>query len=95
MTNEALKAKLGAELAGRAQAMLDQRHLCLWLARGAKQADLDKPGLVSDYREFDYTVAKGWDMYAGNRWFIASDWQGRSRKLFGLAGEVERKLSGR
>jgi hypothetical protein len=93
LLDENLKAKLGAELAGRAQAMLDERHRCLWLARGAKEADLDKPGLVTDYREFDYGVAKGWSGPAGLNWFLSSGWQGRSAKLFAIAGEVAAKLA--
>ena len=32
---------------------------------------------------------------AGHAWFLKSDWQERSEKLFALAGDVERKLGPR
>ena len=92
LVDEARKAKLGPALAARAQEVLDHRHRCLWLARGAAEADLDKPGFVADYKDFDYGVAMRWDMGAGNRWFIASGWQDRSSDLFRAAGEVAAKL---
>ncbi len=33
--------------------------------------------------------------YAGGGWYLGSGWQDRSRALYDLAGEVQRKLAGR
>ena len=31
----------------------------------------------------------------GHVWFLQTDWQGRAEKLYGLAGEVQRKVGKR
>lgn len=92
LTTPAAKGRLGAELAKRAQQVLDERQVALWKARGATQADLDR-GLVPQYREI-YGMAKGWDEKGGQRWFMESNWQGRTAALYTVAGEVARKLGG-
>jgi len=93
LTDDALKAKLGAGLAQRAQDVLDERPVAMWKALGAPEADLQH-GLVERYRDM-YTMWKPWDAAAGNAWFLDSDWQGRTARLYAAAGEVQRALSAR
>jgi len=93
LTDDALKAKLGPQLASRAQNVLDERHVAMWKARGAPEADLQH-GLVERYRDM-YGMWKKWNGEAGNTWFLQSDWQGRTAQLYTVAGEVEKALSAR
>ena len=90
LTTPALKARLGGDLAQRAQALLDQRQLALWKARGATEAAMEK-GYMSEYREI-YQITKTWKAPAGNAWFIGSSWQDRTADLYAMAAEVEAKV---
>jgi len=91
LTDEAAKAKLGPDLAARAQKILDERQRALWLAKGATEEDLALP----DFRQKFWDMwLKKWDSSKGNAWFLASGWQKRTARLFATAGEVERKLAG-
>jgi hypothetical protein len=92
LTDTALKAKLGADLARRAQAALDERQLALWRAKGATDADL-QTGLVREYRTYVYQMQKKWDAAAGHKWFLRSGWQEHDAMLYTLAGEAARALS--
>jgi hypothetical protein len=88
LTSEALRQRIGPELARRAQQMLDERHRYLWRAKGASEADLQ----MDDFRkQFWQLWLKKWDAAQGNAWFISSGWQQRTAKLFAMAGEVERR----
>jgi hypothetical protein len=85
LSDPALKAKLGADLAGRCQAALDERmramQLCscmlsYWLEAGpAAIGSTTGPGIPGQY------------------WYVGSDWEGRDATLFGLAGEVQKKIA--
>lgn len=90
LTEPKLRAKLGDELAGRAQAILDERQRAMWQGRGAREQDFEL-GLITKYRQY-YTIMKKWDARAGNAWFLTSLWQTRTAKLYDVAHEVERKL---
>ena len=91
LTDDALKARLGPRLAKRAQDVLDERHVSMWKARGATEADLQH-GLVERYRDM-YGMWKDWNGAAGNTWFLGSGWQGRTAQLYTVAGEVQTALS--
>jgi len=81
LLDPALKARLGDELARRAQSVLDERLACMWKAL-SNNPSAASPGM--------WRWAPGPN---GHAWFLQSGWQERSEKLFSLAGEVERKLN--
>jgi hypothetical protein len=86
LTDEALKAKLGAELAQKSQDVLDER-----LREDSRTGS--EMGLSGRYY---ITGATLWDYYdgggaAGQRWFVGSGWQDRDQKFYALAGEVVKK----
>jgi hypothetical protein len=89
LLDPAVKAKLGDELAQRAQAFLDEQHRNIYRSRGAPEADF-KHGFVL-YRTYDYDLKGKWDAAAGHAWFLRSDWSKRVGQLFDLAAEVQRK----
>ena len=97
LTDPALKAKLGDELAKRAQQTLDERQMAIWKARGADEADFEKNGVVEQYRTIYDLEDKKWKNTApaGLKWFLSSGWAERTAKLFTVAGEVQKKLGGR
>jgi hypothetical protein len=84
LTDEAQKAKLGADLAKRCREALDQRLLYMWKCLAGMQMGLHDWGVTS------WRFSPG---VAGHAWFLSSGWQERSRELYALAGEVERSLS--
>ena len=90
LTDETRKARLGADLASRAQKLLDERQRYLWVAKGATPEDLQ---LDDFYNKFWDLWLKKWDAPKGNQWFIDSGWQQRTAKLFATAGEVEKALA--
>ena len=88
LTDAKLKAKLGADLAGRAQDVLDER--IPYMIKGMSNLNLD-------------SYVAGWSTNAtlcwwnginteGHKWFLGTGWEARTRKLFRVAGEVQRKL---
>ncbi|NLW50029.1 MAG: DUF4091 domain-containing protein [Candidatus Brocadiaceae bacterium] len=89
VTDEALKAKLGEDLAGRCEEYLAARHMMLWLSLSNLQLhgrDEKRPGIS----------AKGWRAApnaTGHQWFLGSGWQAQRVRLYELAGEVQRKLA--
>jgi hypothetical protein len=88
LTDEKLKAALGADLAARCQDALDERLRCM--IKGISNYRLDGYiGGVATNATNCWWNSSGVD---GNLWFISTDWQGRSRKLYSLAGEVARKV---
>ena len=90
LTDPAGKAKLGEELAKRAQAFLDDQQRNVWRAKGATE-DAFKVGIVSDYRVYDYDLVTQWKANAGNEWYVKSGWAGRVGQLNALAAEVMQK----
>jgi hypothetical protein len=93
LSNESLKARLGEDLANRAQDCLDERMVAIWKGIGVTDEDIAKTPLITAYRDWYFGVAKRVDPKGGLRWFLASGWQEREARLFDLAGEVTRKLA--
>ena len=82
LSDEKLKAQLGADLAAKAQTMLDERLAAMW-----KSLSRDPNGTCAMWR---------WEPGGGGQtWFLTSGWQDRSEKLYSVAGEVARRLAGR
>ena len=92
LSDGALKSKLGADLANRAQDYLDERMVAIWKGVGVSDEDRQKTPLLTAYRDWYFGVGKRLDTKGGLAWFLASGWQDRNAKLFDLAAEVERKL---
>ena len=104
LTDPALKSRLGDDLAGRAQALLDERQRDVWKGLGLYDVVMESQqnGMVNGMRTYigvaafkdrkKYQGAAGhyWSV-DGHKWFVASGWQERSERLFTLAGEVEKK----
>jgi hypothetical protein len=90
LTDNALRQKLGSDLAQRCQATLDERWLYMW--KGASSLQLTgRPG-------YDYASRKSRSPIggvAGNYWYLGSGWQERTDRLYALAGEVQDKVAGR
>jgi len=84
LTDNALKGRLGADLARRAQETLDERILWMW--KGMSSLQLNG-------REFGYATGWRWTQGVdGHRWFVGSGWQDRSAALYRLAAEVDQRL---
>jgi len=88
LTDEALKARLGPELAQKSQDVLDERLRAVWRS-GSR--------LALSGRDWFYATgnppvgdAFGHWTEPGHRWFISSGWQEQTQKFYTLAGEVER-----
>ncbi|HOI55954.1 MAG TPA: hypothetical protein PLP01_11945, partial [Phycisphaerae bacterium] len=103
LTDASLKRRLGSDLAGRAQALLDERQRSLWKGLGVYDAAMESQGVITGMRAYSGLAAfrdrKKYPSVAGHywsadghTWFIASGWQDRTEKLFALAGEVAKKL---
>jgi len=80
LTDDALRAKLGDDLADRCQKMLDERVRCMWKGSG---------GIIgeADGKSWRYKMHP-----AANEWFVQSGWQKRTLELYGLAGQVAKAL---
>jgi len=93
LTDEASKANLGPELAGRCQNVLDERLRALWRAGSSMQLS------GRDYASAEVNGDSYGGLWsggvAGHFWFAGSGWQDRTRQLYDLAGEVTRKLAGK
>jgi len=87
LTDPALKAGLGADLADRAQGFLDEQQLNLWRAKGATDADFVKHGSV-DYSTYYHALLAKWKKDEGNAWFVMSGWTERVGQLYALAHAV-------
>ena len=90
LTDGALKAKLGPDLADRCQKLLDDR---VW-EELKSFTSLQLTGRVyvtySNYNNLFYYGAGG---TPGHCWYVGSGWQDRTQQLYALAGEVQRKLA--
>jgi len=87
LTDPKLKARLGADLASRCEALLTERAWRMW--KCLSNLLLTGPGWAN---------ATGWRWTAnvsGHRWHLGSDWQQQTRKLYDLAGEVSTRLGAR
>ncbi|HUT56458.1 MAG TPA: glycoside hydrolase domain-containing protein [Phycisphaerae bacterium] len=87
LLDEKLKARLGAELATRCKAELDERIQTMWFSLSNMQL-----GGTMFFRATDWRWTP---CVAGHRWFVASGWQERSRRLYQLAAEVAAKTGSR
>ena len=82
LTHDAARAKLGADLAGRCQELLDQRlrDAC----RGGSGLQPSRPDYPVDAASFLGGVT-------GNAWYVGSGWQERAAQLYRMAAEVAAK----
>jgi hypothetical protein len=92
LTDNAQKARLGAELAGKCQQLLDDR---IW-ADLKGFSGLQLTGRVyttyTHYGNIFYYNAGG---ESGAHWYAGSGWQDREQQLYTLAGEVQAKMGGK
>jgi hypothetical protein len=89
LTDAALKAKVGADLAGRCQQVLDDR---IWQELKAF-SDLQLTGRT--YATSAGNWGYGCGGLQGHYWYAGSGWQDGAQKLYSLAGEVSRKVAGK
>ena len=89
--DEAIVARLGAELVRRCETYLENRHLTMWLSLSDLQLFYNYPGATwgPSYMASSW---RGGSNVGGSHWFLASGYQQRTLELFTLAGEVEKKL---
>jgi hypothetical protein len=90
LTDPALKAKLGPELAKKSQDFLDARLWLLWRAGNPLALS---GGYGWQYATAPLPASECYGGGAGTTWFIGSGWQDRTQQLYSLAGEVARKAS--
>ena len=84
LSDDALKRRLGPELAKRCQTALDRRLVDMWRT----MSNLQLGGQL-------FFGAGAWRWApntAGHRWYLGTDWQSQSAELFELAGTVQKKL---
>ena len=86
LTDEELKAKLGADLTARCKALLLERTYLILKAVTHQQLNT-----WGHFTGPDRLCRQ--NGIAGHRWFVGSGWQARSEALYALAGEVARKLA--
>jgi hypothetical protein len=87
LTDDAARARLGPELAARAQRLLDDR---LWRMQKAFNA------LQLNFRIFatsNRTWGYGAGGVAGHCWYASDGWRDRTQELYDLAGEVAAKMA--
>jgi len=91
LSDEALRARIGADLARRCEDYLRDRHMMMWLSLSDLQLFYDHPGAKWGPR---YLAASWRSMpnNGGSHWFLGSGWQLRTEQLYTLAGEVTRRL---
>ena len=83
LDDPAHKARLGADRVKRCEELLDERDACMW--KGLSNLILGGPVWGATAWRWEPGVA-------GHTWFLGSGWQERSRRLYTLAGEVQRSL---
>ena len=88
LTDARLRRKLGVDLARRAQELLDERIRFMLKGMSKLTVDSNVSGRATN------GVSSWWNSPGinGHKWFIASGWQERTRRLFATAGEVAGKL---
>jgi Glycoside hydrolase 123, catalytic domain/Glycoside hydrolase 123 N-terminal domain len=92
LTDDAQKAKLGADLAAKCQQLLDDR---IWqMLKGFSGLQLTGRNYTTynRYKAIFYYNAGG---VAGAHWYANSPWQDRQQQLYNLAGEVQRRMGGK
>jgi hypothetical protein len=91
LTDEALRKKLGDDLAKRCQETLDERTRCM--IRGISSLELT--GYWRQLAPLATHGSGGWwnkPGIAGNAWFISSGWQDRTQDLYRAAADVAAAL---
>ena len=86
--DDALRAKLPADLIERCEKHLHARHMMMWISGSGMQCYHQYP---------DASWRAKWPHHwgggsTGHNWFLSSGYQRRSAELFALAGEVTRAL---
>ena len=92
LTDEAQKAKLGAELAGKCQRLLDDRIWEFLKGFSGLQLTGRQYTTYANYGSIFYYNAGG---SPGAYWYAGSGWQDRQQQLYTLAGEVQAKMGGK
>ncbi|KPL02445.1 MAG: hypothetical protein AMK75_02755 [Planctomycetes bacterium SM23_65] len=91
LSDPAQCTKLGKDLARRCQDVLDER--IRYMIKGMSDLKIDSS--ISGLATNAYSTWWNRPGIEGQKWFVASGWQERTRKLFSLAGEVARQLAPR
>jgi len=87
LLDKKLRLKLGDDLVARCEKVLDDRLLIMWKSLS---------NLTSKGRRFFGATSWRWTPgIPGHHFFVGSNWQARSKELFLLAGEVEKKVTGK
>ncbi|NLX58807.1 MAG: hypothetical protein GXY74_06935 [Phycisphaerae bacterium] len=90
LTDDARRGRLGRELAGQCEHLLDQR---LWqILKGFSGLQLTGRLYTTypRYKSIFYYNAGG---AAGAHWFAGTDWLDQQQQLYALAGQVQKKMS--
>ncbi|HUV39034.1 MAG TPA: hypothetical protein VMY39_05440, partial [Planctomycetota bacterium] len=89
LTDATLRTKLGPDLARRAQELLDDRITFMMMGMSDLDIDSNTGGAATN------GVSSWWNHAGveGHKWFVASGWRERTRRLFATAGEVARRLA--
>ena len=89
LTDDALRATLGEDLASECQdALVERTH---YMIKSLGQMKLTGP--AHWYVTVGYTYWHRSPGPVGHQWFLGSGWQERSEKLYGLAAQVEKRLA--
>jgi hypothetical protein len=89
LTDEALRARLGDELAARCEQALDER---LWqILKGFSGLQLTGR-IYTNYPRYKSIFGYNAGGTAGSAWFAGTDWLDQQQKLYDLAGQVQKKL---
>ena len=82
------RAKLGEKRARELQALLDERQ------RNTRRAVSTLRAVKGTSRCYCYTSGSWWNFapVVGSQWFVSTDWQSETEKLYEAASEVVRKL---
>ena len=93
LTDEAMRQKLGADLAKRCRELLDERVLYMW--KGGSELQLTgrkATDFATNVNDKATTFSRHIGGAVGHRWFVGSGWQKRSEELYSLAGAVASRL---
>ncbi len=82
LADDASRAKLGEELAARAEELLRERLRCMW-RQSSHMMLIPKYSIQSAHT----------DSIAGSTWFAGSDWRGRLARLYDTAGQIADRLA--
>ena len=83
-----LEGRLGSDLTRRCRDALDERLRAMIVGMSNLEIDSNIGGAATNGGTSWWNSAGP----EGHKWFVASGWQERTRKLFALAGEVAKKL---